>query len=225
MGNSRIEQLLGIDTSLCTWIGTIILSFLTMCIVLGSFVSLEDLIHLSMEKVTSNAQAAMGFAVTSFTLITGFFPKLCCMRPGTVKDYLCLCVFLIVFVIIEYTGFFLPLIFHGATVYFLVVEIDQTINSPTELQKDANKGALIAGAVFAVLTTVAVAVMAWFWCRFTRPSSELDYEEARREAEERAEREERDLEEQLQRQRRNEMLYASLFDFPKTGYSAIEPVN
>ena len=98
-------------------------------------------------------------------------------------------------------------------------------NSPTELQKDANKGALIAGAVFAVLTTVAVAVMAWFWCRFTRPSSELDYEEARREAEERAEREERDLEEQLQRQRRNEMLYASLFDFPKTGYSAIEPVN
>lgn len=147
------------------------------------------------------------------------------MKPGTLRDYLCLCVIIIVFIIIEYTEFLLPLAFHGATVYFLVVEINQTMNSPTEVQKDADKGTLIAGTVFAILTTIAVAVMAWFWCRFTRPSSELDNEEAREAARQRQEREQHDHEEQLERERQSELLYASLFNFPKTAYSAIEPIN
>ena len=37
-------------------------------------------------------------------------------------------------------------------------------NSPTEIHKELDKGPLIAGTVFSILSTTAVAVMAVLWC-------------------------------------------------------------
>ena len=145
-GESRVVQLLNITFACFMWGLAALLSFLTMCIVYFA-------------KFSSSA---LGFSVASITFLIGFCPtKDCYMNSNSCKV---LCIFVIVFAIIEYTGFVVPLFFHGYTAYLLVTETRDIINSPTEDQKSLDKGPLIAGTVFSILSTLAVSVMAVLWC-------------------------------------------------------------
>lgn len=163
----RVFQFLDNKTALWAYVITVILSSVTTSIVWGCF-------YPAMENLSSTALGAMGTSMASVTLLTGLFPLYClgrCFGRAEPSAVIIICILIIVYLVIEYTGFIVPLLVHGVTACLLMVEINNTVNSPTEVQEargeETNKAAIIAGAVFAVLSTLAVAILAMLWCRIT----------------------------------------------------------
>lgn len=97
-----------------------------------------------LNRVSSAASAALRF---SFAFL------LSC------PEALFLCLLVIILAIIEYTGFVVPIIFHGCMTYYMIVETRDKINSRNPNVHQANPSAVVAGAVFAMLSKMAVAVL------------------------------------------------------------------
>lgn len=117
-----------------------LLSFLTICIV----------------YFADSSSTALGFSVASFTLLAGYCPnKQCFLDRDSCKVP---CIFVIVFLIIETTGFVVPCIFHGATAYFLVKETYDAFSGLEEYKRldKEDKGALVAATIFSILSTLIV---------------------------------------------------------------------
>lgn len=149
MGKLRTELLCEHPLACVSWVLAILLSFLTMCIV----------------YFADSSSTALGFSVASFTLLAGYCPnKQCCLDRDSCKV---LCIFVIVFLIIETTGFVLPCIIHGATAYFLVKETYDAFSGLEEYKRldKQDKGVLVAATIFSILSTLIVLVLEFFWCR------------------------------------------------------------
>lgn len=148
MGNLRIERLCEHPLACGSWVLASLLSFLTICIV----------------YFADSSSTALGFSVASFTLLTGYCPNKQCYQDGECKI---LCIFVIVFLIIETTGFVLPCFIHGATAYFLVKETYDAFSGLEEYKRldKEDKGALVVATIFSILSTLIVLVLEFFWCR------------------------------------------------------------
>lgn len=187
MASSRIEQLLEYRPSCATWIVTVLLSVLTMSIAFAAK-------HFS--------STALGLSVASVTLVVGLLFVLCPI--GQCQDWnhhKILWVFIIFYsdlLIIETTGFVVPLTIQAVTAYLLFEETYPLFKSFPDEKLD--KGTIVTAAIFSILATLAVAVMALFWCCCTRSSGDwfecrwksTSRTEAEREQEERQRQEERE---------------------------------
>ena len=103
--------------------------------------------------------------MASFTILTGYCPNKQCYQDGECKV---LCIFVIVFLIIETTGFVLPCIIHGATAYFLVKETYDAFSGLEEYKRldKEDKGALVVSTIFSILSTLIVLVLEFFGAVF-----------------------------------------------------------
>ena len=109
-----------------------------------------------------SSSTALGFSVASFTLLAGYCPNMqCCLDRDSCKV---LCIFVIVFLIIETTGFVLPCIFHGITAYFLVKETYDAYIGLEEYKRldKEDKRALVAATIFSILATLTVLVLEFY---------------------------------------------------------------
>ena len=174
---SKLEQLIANKAAPCLWLFTAVMCLVTMCLLVACYKIDQLQETVAGLKITSSA---LGLSVVRFALLGGCSPCLLC--TGLLDSSYCrdsadplVLLWFVAFlgvIVIENTGFTLPLLCQGATSGVLVYETIAVINSPTRNAtlfrgeiSTSSKDTLITGIVISVLATLMVVVLNYLWCR------------------------------------------------------------
>ena len=177
--NYKIEKLFESRATCLVWAITAILSLVTMCVLFACYANtqLQDIIPIAGYKITS---CALGLSVVGFAFMGASLPCALCLNGSACNDVplplvICILGSLIGVLLIEYTGFLLPFVCHGAMSGLMVYETMAVFNPSTgnvtqsrQEISSSSKSTLVAGSVLALLTTLLIIVLNCLWYCITR---------------------------------------------------------